>query len=78
MYNNFKFSGDFMSIIVINPPNKPFTNSSILAEPLDVLQVATIIKGKFNNVKVIDMDASRMENNIDNYLEDRNIVVFCL
>jgi len=67
-----------MSIIVINPPNKPFTNSSILAEPLDVLQVATIIKGKFNNVKVIDMDASRMENNIDNYLEDRNIVVFCL
>ena len=65
-----------MSIIVINPPNKPFTNSSILAEPLDVLQVATIIKGKFNNVKVIDMDASRMENNIDNYLEDRNIVVF--
>lgn len=65
-----------MNILVINPPNKPFTNKSILAEPLDVLQIATIIKDKFNDVKVIDMDVNRMDNNINDYLEDKNIVVF--
>ena len=65
-----------MCILVINPPNKPFTNRSILAEPLDVLQIATIIKGKYSNVKVIDMDVNRMDNNINNFLEDNNIVVF--
>lgn len=70
------FGGDFINILVINPPNKPFTNETILAEPLDVLQIATIIKEKYNNVKVIDMDVNRMENNINNYLENKNIVVF--
>ena len=70
------FWGGFMSILVINPPNKPFTNRTLLAEPLDVLQIATIIKDKFNNVKVIDMDVNRMDNNIKDYLEDKNIVVF--
>ena len=69
------FWGDFMSILVINPPNKPFTNRTILAEPLDVLQIATIIKGNFNDVKVIDMDVNEMDNNINDYLEDKNIVV---
>ena len=65
-----------MNILVINPPNKPFTNKSILAEPLDVLQIATIIKEKHDDVKVIDMDVNRMDNNINNHLEDKNIVVF--
>ena len=64
-----------MNILVINPPNKPFTNESILAEPIDVLQVATIIKQKYENVMVIDMDVNRMENNINDYLKD-NIIVF--
>ena len=65
-----------MNILVINPANKPFTNSSILAEPLDVLQIATIIDNKFGNVKVIDMDVNKMDNNINEYLDDNNIVVF--
>lgn len=65
-----------MNILIINPPNKPFTNATILAEPLDVLQVATIIKEKHSNVKVIDMDVNRMDNNINKYLEDENIVIF--
>ena len=65
-----------MNILVVNPPNKPFTNKSILAEPIDVLQVATIIKNEFNNVKVIDMDVNRMDNNINKYLMEDNIVVF--
>ena len=65
-----------MNILVINPPNKPFTNDSILAEPLDVLLLGTIIKEKYKNVKVIDMDANRMSNNINDYLENKNIVIF--
>ena len=65
-----------MNILVINPPNKPFTNSSILAEPIDVLQIATIIKNKYSNVNVLDMDVNRMDNNINDYLEDNNIIVF--
>lgn len=65
-----------MNILVINPPNKPYTNESILAEPLDVLQIATIINEKYNCVRVIDMDANRMENNINDYLGKQNIVIF--
>lgn len=65
-----------MNILVVNPANKPFTNTSILAEPLDVLQIATIIDNKFGNVKVIDMDVNKMDNNINEYLNDNNIVVF--
>ena len=65
-----------MNILVVNPPNKPFTNMSILAEPIDVLQIATIIKSKYSNVSVIDMDVNRMNNNINNYLKDDNIIVF--
>lgn len=65
-----------MNILVVNPPNKPFTNKSILAEPIDVLQVATIIKQKYDCVKVIDMDVNQMSNNINDYLSDNNIVFF--
>lgn len=65
-----------MKILVVNPPNKPFTNKSILAEPLDVLSIATIIKQRYKNTEVIDMDILRMNNNINNYLSDNNIVVF--
>ena len=65
-----------MNILVVNPPNKPFTNKSILAEPLDVLQIATIIKEKYHNVRVIDMDVNRMKNNINCYLKDNNIIIF--
>lgn len=65
------------NIIVINPPNKPFTNKGILAEPIDALEIATIIKGKYEDVKFVDMDALRMSNNINSYLEDcLNILIF--
>ena len=65
-----------MNILVVNPPNKPFTNDTILAEPLDVLQIATIIKKKYPNVKVIDMDVNRMNNDINAFLGEKNVVIF--
>ena len=64
-----------MKILVLNPPNKPFTNESIMAEPLDVLQIATVINQRFDDVEVIDMDVERI-NDINNYLIDKNVVVF--
>lgn len=67
-----------MRVIVVNPPNKPFTNTSILAEPLDVLQIATIIKTRFDDVIFIDMDAKKMGNNINYYLSSDNIVIFIM
>ena len=65
-----------MNILVVNPANKPFTNKSILAEPIDVLNIATIIEKEFGEVKVLDMDVVDMHNDINEYLEKDNIVVF--
>lgn len=65
-----------MNIIVINPANKPYTNKSIVAEPLDVLMIATIIEKKYPQVKVLDMDSNRLDNDINKYLEAENIIIF--
>ena len=66
----------YMNILVVNPPNKPFTNDTILAEPLDVLQIATIVSKKYSNVQVIDMDVNRMSNDINSFFGENNIVIF--
>ena len=65
-----------MKILVINPANKPFTNQTILIEPIDILQIATIIKQKFENVQVLDMDVLQLENNISNHIEDGDICIY--
>lgn len=65
-----------MNILVVNPANKPFTNKSILAEPIDVLNIATIIEKEFGKVKILDMDVVDMHNDINKYLDEDNIVVF--
>ena len=68
-YNNKKSyimqirGGKNMKILVVNPPNKPFTNKSIIAEPIDILQIATIIQKEYKEVKVLDMDVNQMNNN---------------
>lgn len=65
-----------MNILVINPANRPFTNRSIIAEPIDVLNIATIIEKEYKNTRVIDMDLNDMNNDISNYLNEDNILVF--
>ena len=65
-----------MRILVINPPNKPFTNSTIIAEPIDILQIATVVQEEYKDIKVLDMDVNQMDNNINKYLEKRNILIF--
>ena len=49
-----------MNILVLNPPNVPFTNTSLLAPPLDVLGLATLIKTNFKT-EFLDMDALRLK-----------------
>ena len=72
-YNNKKSyimqirGGNNMRILVINPPNKPFTNSTIIAEPIDILQIATVVQEEYKNIKVLDMDVNQMDNNINKY-----------
>lgn len=81
-YNNKKSyimqirGGKNMKILVVNPPNKPFTNKSIIAEPIDILQIATVIQKEYKEVKVLDMDLNQMNNNINKYLEEKNILIF--
>ena len=65
-----------MNILVINPPNKPATNPSILAEPIDVLQLATIIKQKHPQVQVLDMDTPESNYDINAYLDKKNVIIF--
>lgn len=50
-----------MNIIFINIPNVPFTDKSILIEPIDILTVATYIKFLGHRVSILDMDVKRME-----------------
>ncbi|MBT5022417.1 hypothetical protein HON01_06330, partial [Candidatus Woesearchaeota archaeon] len=49
-----------MNILVINPPNKPFTERSLLIEPIDVLGIASYLQQIKNKVKVVDMDVKKM------------------
>lgn len=47
-----------MKILFINPPNSPFTDTSILIEPIDILNLASLVKDK-NEVIFYDMDNKR-------------------
>lgn len=42
-------------IYVFNPQNKPKTNTSIMAEPIDALEIYTIVKTKYE-VEFLDLD----------------------
>ncbi|MFH1637513.1 MAG: B12-binding domain-containing radical SAM protein [Candidatus Woesearchaeota archaeon] len=48
-----------MKLLVINPPNEPFSERSLLIEPIDVLGVATYAKSIGNDVKLVDMDVKQ-------------------
>lgn len=70
-----------MNVLVVNPPNKPFTEKSLLIEPIDVLSVATYVKHLSHDVKVVDMDVKQMipesiENIITEYNPQLTIIPF--
>jgi len=49
-----------MNVLVINPPNAPFTSKGILIEPIDVLGVASCIAVLGHGVQLLDMDVHRI------------------
>lgn len=49
-----------MKILVINPPNVPFSSQGILIEPIDVLGVASYIAALGHDVRLLDMDIHKI------------------
>ena len=49
-----------MNILVINPPNTPYTAEGLLIEPIDTLQLASCIKEQGFDLSVLDMDRKKM------------------
>ena len=46
-----------MKILFINPPNTPLTSKALLIEPIDILSLATYVRGLGHAVDFLDMDA---------------------
>ena len=67
-----------MKILFINPPNEPFTDRSILIEPIDILNLASFVEMLGINVEILDMDYEQKEiSKIENYYNyDYVIVVY--
>lgn len=49
-----------MRILVVNPPNVPFSSQGILIEPIDVLGVASYIAALGHEVRLLDMDIHKI------------------
>ena len=49
-----------MNILLINPPNIPYSEHELLIEPIDIISLATYLKEKKNNVKFLDMDCKKL------------------
>ena len=59
-----------MNILLINPPNNPYTEKSLLIEPVDILTLAEYIKELGNNINFIDMDLKQMDiDSLKKYIE---------
>lgn len=50
-----------MSIYIINPENIPKTNKSIIAEPIDTLEIFEVVQSKFNAI-FLDLDVYTFNN----------------
>lgn len=70
-----------MRVLVINPPNRPFTESSLLIEPIDVLGIASFIQSLGYVVRMLDMDGKRMapgdlHGSLIEFKPERIVIVF--
>lgn len=52
-----------MNILLINPPNIPYSQQELLIEPIDIISLATYLEEKKNNVKFLDMDCKKLSCN---------------
>ena len=50
----------YKKILIINPPNIPFTEKSILIEPIDILTLSSYLQTLWYDVSFLDMDAEHI------------------
>ncbi len=59
-----------MNILLINPPNVPFSEPKLLIEPIDILSLGTYLQKLHHNVKFLDMDVKKLDcEDLGNYIE---------
>lgn len=61
-----------MNILLLNPPNVPFSEQKLLIEPIDIITLATYLQKQNQNVKFLDMDCKKLNNeDLINYIENQ-------
>lgn len=60
-----------MKILLINPPNEPFSEQKLLIEPIDVITLATYLQELKHDVRFLDMDCKKLKcNDLIKYIEN--------
>ncbi len=63
-----------MRILLINPPNIPFSENKLLIEPIDILGIGTYLQEKNHNVSFLDMDCKKLNcDDLTEYIKNRFI-----
>lgn len=61
-----------MNILLINPPNIPYSEPKLLIEPIDVIGLATYLQEHKHNVKFLDMDCQKLNcDDLSNYIQNQ-------
>ena len=73
-FNDIYFA--IMKVLFLNPPNIPFTDKSILIEPIDVLSLASYVESLGHVVEVLDFDANKQDiSQIQHYSKFNMVIV---
>ena len=68
-----------MNILLVNPPNIPFSEQKLLIEPIDIITLGTYLQEYNHTVKFIDMDLKKLKcDDLTRYIESEfmpNIVI---
>ena len=60
-----------MNILLINPPNIPFSEQRLLIEPIDVITLGTYLQEYNHHVKFLDMDCKKLNcDGLTKYIEN--------
>lgn len=61
-----------MNILLVNPPNIPFSEKKLLIEPIDIITLATYLQNQNQKVEFLDMDCKKLNNeDLTNYIENQ-------
>lgn len=68
-----------MNILLLNPPNIPFSEQKLLIEPIDIITLGTYLQHLKHNVNFLDMDCNKLSiDDLTMYIENEfvpNIVI---